>query len=247
MCATMSWSPATAPLPRVPRWRPAWPPIMPTSTRCGEERNRPTRASVKTGSPASTSRTWSRPDPQPDELSASSRHARHPLVARAAVRNAPSGTRACLSREASCTRWTCAVPFAKPQSCPAHGGCAGNRGSLGPTRCRRPRAAGVRYLASWAVRRGRSSNPFVWSLRFLPLGRALVVESARSSVLQPPCRPRHTLADAPAGRWRRLARTAPPLGHCGCDRGSPSSRGRIQIPIAGCRARPPGCPACAGG
>jgi hypothetical protein len=34
---SMSWSPAAAPLPRVPRWRPAWPPIMPTSTRCGRE------------------------------------------------------------------------------------------------------------------------------------------------------------------------------------------------------------------
>src|SRR6266536_2133221 len=90
----MSWSPATAPLPRVPRWRPAWPPIMPTSTRCGEERNRPTRAWVKTGSPALTSRTWSRPDTQPDELSASSRHGRHPLVTRTAVSSAPSGTRA---------------------------------------------------------------------------------------------------------------------------------------------------------
>ena len=33
-----SWSPATAPLPRVPRWLPASPLIMPTSTRCGEER-----------------------------------------------------------------------------------------------------------------------------------------------------------------------------------------------------------------
>src|SRR6266480_363356 len=67
---------------------------MPTSTRCGEERNRPTRAWVKTGSPASTSRTWSRPDTQPDELSASLRHGRHPLVARTAVSSAPSGTRA---------------------------------------------------------------------------------------------------------------------------------------------------------
>ena len=54
--------PATAPLPRVPRWRLAWPPIMPTSTRCGEERNRATRVWVKTGSPALTSRTWSRPE-----------------------------------------------------------------------------------------------------------------------------------------------------------------------------------------
>ena len=61
---SMSWSPATAPLPRVPRWRPASPPIVPTSTRCGEERNRPTRAWGRyglrsTGSPP-TSRTWSR-------------------------------------------------------------------------------------------------------------------------------------------------------------------------------------------
>ena len=62
---SMSWSPATAPLPRVPRWRPASPPIMPTSTRCGEERNRSTRAwgRMPTGSPAPTNRTWSRPEP----------------------------------------------------------------------------------------------------------------------------------------------------------------------------------------
>src|SRR6516225_4191531 len=58
---SMSWSPVMGPSPRVPRWRPALPPIMPTSTRCAEEGNRPTRAWVKTGSPASTSRTWSRP------------------------------------------------------------------------------------------------------------------------------------------------------------------------------------------
>jgi Phage integrase family len=57
----LSWSPATAPLPRVPRWRPASPPIMPTSTPCGEDRTRSTRAWGRTGSP-STSRTWSRPD-----------------------------------------------------------------------------------------------------------------------------------------------------------------------------------------
>ena len=61
---SMSWSPATAPLPRVPRWRPASPPIVPTSTRCGEERNRSTRVwgRMRTGSPAPTSRTWSRPE-----------------------------------------------------------------------------------------------------------------------------------------------------------------------------------------
>jgi hypothetical protein len=61
---SMSWSPATAPLPRVPRWRPVSPPIMPTSTRCGEERNRLTRVwgRMRTGSPAPTSRTWSRPE-----------------------------------------------------------------------------------------------------------------------------------------------------------------------------------------
>jgi hypothetical protein len=60
----MSWSPATAPLPRVPRWRPASPPIAPTSTRCDEERNRSTRVwgRMRTGSPAPTSRTWSRPE-----------------------------------------------------------------------------------------------------------------------------------------------------------------------------------------
>ena len=51
---SMSWSPATAPLPRVPRWRPACPPIMPTSTRCGEE---PSRSS------ASGSRLALRPPP----------------------------------------------------------------------------------------------------------------------------------------------------------------------------------------
>src|SRR4029453_7665988 len=65
---SMSWSPAPEPLPGVPRSRPASPPIMPTSTRCGEERNRSTRVWVKTGSPAPTSRTWSRPDTHPDEL-----------------------------------------------------------------------------------------------------------------------------------------------------------------------------------
>ena len=56
-------------------------------------RNRPTCVWVKTGSPASTSRTWSRPDPQPDELSASSRHGRHPLVARTAVSSARPDSR----------------------------------------------------------------------------------------------------------------------------------------------------------
>jgi hypothetical protein len=61
-------TPATGPLPRVPRWRRVSPPIMPTSTRCGEERNRSTRVWLKTGSPAPTSRTWSRPDTHPDEL-----------------------------------------------------------------------------------------------------------------------------------------------------------------------------------
>ena len=57
-------SPATAPLPRVPRWRLVSPPIVPTSTRCGEERNRSTRVwgRMRTGSPAPTSRTWSRPE-----------------------------------------------------------------------------------------------------------------------------------------------------------------------------------------
>ena len=66
---SMSSSPATAPLPRVPRWRPAWPPTVPTSTRCGGERNRSTRGWSRTGSPALTSRTRSRPDARPDELS----------------------------------------------------------------------------------------------------------------------------------------------------------------------------------
>ena len=60
---SMSWSPATAPSPRVPRWRPASPPITPTSTRCGEERNRSTRVwRLRTGCPAPTGRTWSRPE-----------------------------------------------------------------------------------------------------------------------------------------------------------------------------------------
>ena len=44
---------------------PPRPPIMPTSTRCGEERNRSTRVWLTTGSPAPTSRTWSRPDTHP--------------------------------------------------------------------------------------------------------------------------------------------------------------------------------------
>jgi glyoxylase-like metal-dependent hydrolase (beta-lactamase superfamily II) len=46
--------PSTAPLPRVPRWLRASPPIMPTSTRCGEERNRSTRVSgrMRPGFPA---------------------------------------------------------------------------------------------------------------------------------------------------------------------------------------------------
>src|SRR6266511_2205430 len=57
---SMSWSPATVPSPRVPTWRPASPPIMPTSTRSGEERNRSTRVWTRTGSPASTGRTWNR-------------------------------------------------------------------------------------------------------------------------------------------------------------------------------------------
>src|SRR5215472_18362115 len=50
---------------------------MPTSTRCGEERNRPTRVLIKTGSPASTSRTWSRPGTHPDEL-----RLRRPVITR---------------------------------------------------------------------------------------------------------------------------------------------------------------------
>jgi hypothetical protein len=36
---------------------------------CGEERNRSTRVWVKTGSPALTSPTWSRPDIHPYETS----------------------------------------------------------------------------------------------------------------------------------------------------------------------------------
>ncbi|HSB53558.1 MAG TPA: MBL fold metallo-hydrolase, partial [Gemmatimonadales bacterium] len=86
--------PATGPLPRVPRWRLAWPPIMPTSTRCGEERNRSTRVWLKTGSPAPTSRTWSRPGTRPDELRRHRAPGRHPLLARTAAGNEPSVTRA---------------------------------------------------------------------------------------------------------------------------------------------------------
>jgi len=87
---SMCWSPATGPLPRVPRSRPASPPIMPTSTRCGEERNRSTRVWVKTGSPAPTSRTWSRPDTHPDELRRHRAHGRHPVSLRSAATKAPS-------------------------------------------------------------------------------------------------------------------------------------------------------------
>ena len=54
---SMSSSPATAPSLWVPRWRAAWTPITPTSTRCGEERNRTTRVWPRTGSRALTSRT----------------------------------------------------------------------------------------------------------------------------------------------------------------------------------------------
>src|SRR6266550_4338839 len=59
--------------------------------RCGEERNRSTRVLIKTGSPAPTSRTWSRRDTHPDELrrhrvpgrhsvSLDRRRRRHPLL-----------------------------------------------------------------------------------------------------------------------------------------------------------------------
>jgi hypothetical protein len=91
---SMFWSPATGPLPRVPRWRPALPPIMPTSTRCGEERNRSTRVWVRTGSPGPTGRTWSRPEAHPVELRRRRARGRHPPVNRVAVRSAPSRTRA---------------------------------------------------------------------------------------------------------------------------------------------------------
>jgi len=74
--------PATAPLPRVPRWLPASPLIMPTSTRYGEEGNRSTRVWIKTGSPDPTSPTWSRPGTHPDELRRQRAQGRHPLVAR---------------------------------------------------------------------------------------------------------------------------------------------------------------------
>lgn len=72
-------SPATGPLPRVPRWRPVPPPITPTSTRCGEGRSRSTRVWVRTGSPALTSRTWSRPDTHPDGLRRLRARDRHPV------------------------------------------------------------------------------------------------------------------------------------------------------------------------
>src|SRR5262249_43997487 len=87
---SMSWSPATGPLPRVPRWRPALPPIVLTSTRWGEEGNRPTRVWVKTGSPASTSRTWSRPDTHPDELRRHRAPGRHPVSLRSPAAKAAS-------------------------------------------------------------------------------------------------------------------------------------------------------------
>ena len=62
-----SSSPATARWPRAPRWRPAWPPTAPTSTRCGAARNRSTRGWTRTGSPAPTGRTRSRREPRPAE------------------------------------------------------------------------------------------------------------------------------------------------------------------------------------
>lgn len=76
----MSWSPATAPLPKVPRWRPASPPIMRPSTRSGEEGNRSTRVwgRMWTGSSASTGRTWSRPEGGRAEGSLAGLPDRHP-------------------------------------------------------------------------------------------------------------------------------------------------------------------------
>ena len=53
--------PATAPLPRVPRWRPASPPIMPTSTRCGEDRDPVDARLGQDWLSGHTGRTWSRP------------------------------------------------------------------------------------------------------------------------------------------------------------------------------------------
>jgi glyoxylase-like metal-dependent hydrolase (beta-lactamase superfamily II) len=73
---------------RVPRWRPVSPPIAPTSTRCGEERSRSTRVWVRTGSPAATSRTWSRPDT--DELRRRHDRGRQPVSLRPAATKAPS-------------------------------------------------------------------------------------------------------------------------------------------------------------
>jgi hypothetical protein len=57
---------------------------------CGEEGNRSTRVWVKTGSPAPTSRTWSRPDTHPDELRRHRAHGRHPVSLRSAATKAPS-------------------------------------------------------------------------------------------------------------------------------------------------------------
>src|SRR5215468_7270917 len=62
---------------------------MPTSTRCGEERNRSTPVLIKTGSPASTSRTWSRRDTHPDELRRHRVPGRHPVSLRPAATKAP--------------------------------------------------------------------------------------------------------------------------------------------------------------
>ena len=103
-------------------------------------RNRPTCVWVKTGSPASTSRTWSRPDPQPDELSASSRHGRHPLVARTAVSSAPSGL-------ARTPRWS---PDSSPSELTpagnARSSCRSGRRAMSVARPRSP--SSVRHLRS---------------------------------------------------------------------------------------------------
>ena len=58
--------------------------------RLGGARNRSTRVWVKTGSPAPTSRTWSRPDTHPDELRRRRAHGRHPVSLRSAATKAPS-------------------------------------------------------------------------------------------------------------------------------------------------------------
>jgi hypothetical protein len=51
-----------------PGSRPASPSTVPTSTRCGRERNRSMRGWFRTGSPAPTRRMWSVPDTHPADV-----------------------------------------------------------------------------------------------------------------------------------------------------------------------------------